>query len=1124
MPEPVPTFRPRSRRRTIRNLLILILLLAGMVLILPALLSTAPARNVLLAQVSRQTGLVLDATRLRFSWLSGLDVQDLQIARAGVFTAKVEKVTVEKGLLAILRDHSAGLVSVEKPEVVLAPGAGRPPAPRGASSSGTDVPGAGATLRDLVRFDWPAWTVSLRIQDGIVTMPAGLSGKQEKIDTLLADASLASRPPRLEVKASARNSSTGGRLDLKLLSTAPSDTGLTLDDIRHEGVLDFAGMQIQPLLMLLPSLPPGASTSEGQAGATLRFRGNGISNLSAQGAVDVDDLLLRGVFPAGDEPLVDRLQIAVQGAVTNGIPTNLNVNITTPFLRMQVNQDPRAAGIGDRLNLIAALDVPSLATLLPRTMRLRPDVVISSGNLQLRGQLELGSNIQVRLLAQLPDLKGRMGGEPLALDEPVSVEADVRWGADGLDMKMMRLRSGFANLEASGRPGQLSATGSLDLAKASAQAGTFMQLGPRTLGGVLRFSLGTRWTEGDLKLEGVSVKADALGLLWATPGGPAIRNEDVALEVSLNRGPAPDWSAAAVSLTASNRNVSVAAGGNGFDLGHFPGAAPRMTVTARADLGGLSKWFPGMPALEGVVVLAPMQAVRADRVWQAPRIRLLLSGLRVPAGTVSLLPGGLDIETVARWDQAQGQLELREFSAAAGSLRLQAPRTRIPLSPLRAELIEGSATFDADVADLLQLIRPMVSPEQLRSADGNLRVLASASDGLFSAAVNIGGMRLDAPWLARPVVEPAFSARATVAVSTNGGWRADAFELNSSALGVVGSAVLTAATPARGALLEVAGDLSYDLATLAGFVPGFSSWGIELAGKDERAFRVGIPMGVTTNGQVRPKAAFEVDLAAEKLGFADLVLQDLKIPARLSEDRLSVDATARLGDSALSLFPRVSLGTKPVLNWALKPPVLENLPLTDALAGQLLSRIHPIFKGASGLKGRASLHLDRVQVPMDATWRKYASFQGRLVLANTSLRADGWFDEILDLARVRERTVDLGSQTITFTCEKGRIDTSPLQASIGKINMLLRGGMGLDRSLDYSIDVPVTEDLVGKKVFEYLPGKQITLPLGGTLDKPRIDRDRFLKELERLTREAGTKALENTTDDLLRKLIEKNLK
>ena len=1123
MPAPSPAPVPRRRRRALRTLLILFVLLAAVTALLPAMLSTAPARDFLLARMSQKTGVRIDASSLRLTWASGLELRGLVVVQPLVSTTRVEQVTVERGLWPILRDRNAGLVTLSHPEISLAAAAGRP-----SSAAPASTPGAGPAqpadgpMAAGRRFDWPAWTVSLRIQEGVVTLPAGPAGKMERIEDISADASLASRPPRFELKAAARNASTGGRLDLRLLSSSAGDSDLTLDDIRHEGVFECAGMQIQPLLMLVPSLPVAMANSEGQAGASLRFRGSGVGNVTVSGAADVDDLRVRGVFPAGDEPLVDRLQIGLQGAVTNGIPTNINVNVTTSFLRMQANQDPRAAGIGDRINLIAAVDAPSLAALLPRTLRLRPDVKIDSGNLLVRGQLEVGSNVQVRLLAQLPDLKGRMGADALALDEPVSVDADVRWGVDGLDLKLVRLRSGFANLEAAGHPGQLSATGSLDLRKALAQAGTFLQLGPRKLAGELGFSLTTRWAD-DLSLDGVSVKADARDFSWSAPGGPEILDEDFAVEIGLNRGPLPGWSDASISLTASNRHVSVAAGGQGFDLRKFPGETPRLTVTARADLGGVSRWNPGGSKMAGRLVLAPMQAVREKGVWTSPRVKMLLAGLEIPVGSLPIVLEEVDVETELRWDENADRLELQGFNALADGLRLRSAALRLPVSPFRLSALQGSATIDVEMGVLADRLRPLFPGLIIRSAAGNVRMLATAADGLFSAAVNIGGLKLDLPVLARPLVEPAFSARATVAVSTNGAWRADAFEVSSSMLGLLGSAVLTPPENGRQGRLEVSGDLTYDLAALAGMIPGLAESGVRVAGKDSRSFRIGLPVGEASNSPP-VGATFEIDLAADHLGAGDFLLEELRIPARLADGRLSIDATARVGQTALNLLPRVTMGEPAVLTWQAKPPVMDGLPLSDALAAQVLSRIHPIFKGASGLQGRASLHLDSVNVPLGKNAQKKAAFTGRLILSKTSLRADGWFDEILDLAKIREREVDLGTQTITFTCAQGRITTTPLRATLGKLAMVLEGHMGLDQSMDYTITVPVTEELVGRKVAAYLPGKQVQIPIGGTLQKPRVDRDRFRTEVERLAREAGTKALENETDDLIRKLLEKNLK
>jgi hypothetical protein len=106
---------PRRRRRALRTLLILLVSLTALTALLPAMLSTAPARDFLLARISQRMGVGIEASSLRLTWTSGLELRGLVAVQPLVSTTRVEQVTVERGLWPILRDRNAGLVTLSPP-------------------------------------------------------------------------------------------------------------------------------------------------------------------------------------------------------------------------------------------------------------------------------------------------------------------------------------------------------------------------------------------------------------------------------------------------------------------------------------------------------------------------------------------------------------------------------------------------------------------------------------------------------------------------------------------------------------------------------------------------------------------------------------------------------------------------------------------------------------------------------------------------------------------------------------------------------------------------------------------------------------------------------------------------
>ncbi len=89
----------------------------------------------------------------------------------------------------------------------------------------------------------------------------------------------------------------------------------------------------------------------------------------------------------------------------------------------------------------------------------------------------------------------------------------------------------------------------------------------------------------------------------------------------------------------------------------------------------------------------------------------------------------------------------------------------------------------------------------------------------------------------------------------------------------------------------------------------------------------------------------------------------------------------------------------------------------------------------------------------------------------------------------------------------GRVETKGLVLPIGKVTEIaLEGSVGFDRTLALRASVPVTSAMLGNSVVgDIVDGTRITIPIGGTLSKPKIDRD------------ALRVALQDTGKDLLRR-------
>jgi len=140
-----------------------------------------------------------------------------------------------------------------------------------------------------------------------------------------------------------------------------------------------------------------------------------------------------------------------------------------------------------------------------------------------------------------------------------------------------------------------------------------------------------------------------------------------------------------------------------------------------------------------------------------------------------------------------------------------------------------------------------------------------------------------------------------------------------------------------------------------------------------------------------------------------------------------------------------------------------------------------------------------------------------LRLQDVRLAAAGPLEQAATALRLRHKDVVLTNQTMTVSCREGRLYPQPLDLLLGGHAMRIDGSVGLDGTLDYTVEIPLTEALVGEQAFRYLKGQSVRVPLRGTATKPRLDTSALEAEVRRLVATTVTKA---ATDALREKASE----
>ncbi len=320
--------------------------------------------------------------------------------------------------------------------------------------------------------------------------------------------------------------------------------------------------------------------------------------------------------------------------------------------------------------------------------------------------------------------------------------------------------------------------------------------------------------------------------------------------------------------------------------------------------------------------------------------------------------------------------------------------------------------------------------------------------------------------------------------------------------------------------LTFQGNLALDLARLATLIRTLSDIDIEMAGKSEQPFQ----LAASYRAEQRPRwyqhASFNTVFVADLIRLLGVEIRSLEIPVTLADGIGHADISASINEGTLLLEPRLDLiSSPPLLTLPENSHVIDKMGITREMANQLLARIHPLFKGASDMSGEFDLDLANFNWPIGKENLNDIAFNGQMEFHQVRLKTSALIESLLDVMKVEDKELDLNERTIEFVCADGRIMTNALKTDLGDSELMISGSLGLDGTIDYLAQIPVTKQLVGGDLYDILEGTTINVPIGGTLSEPDISSRTVERAVGDLVKQAGQKKIEEAATDLLKKLF-----
>ncbi len=1119
--DPRPHAGPRRRRLLVGAAALFLVVWA-----LPLGLGTAPCVTWLEGRLSAGAGGAVHIGRLSAGWFSPVTAEDLDLRdAAGHLLVRAGRVATDRTLLGILlRGGSPGTIRVERAaaEIVY-------------SDTGSDLERAVIRLLDVPNpgkggegpaTSWPA--LEIELVDATVSLSDPQTQRSWSLPLqgniwLFREEAV---PVHARVRGVMGAGETAGSLEASLSIRAEQGQWRG-----GEATVKLQGLPLGAAEPLLRRWVPGARLSgplHGQCGVTWTMAGDAVTSWVGQGDLGGSGCTL--VLPGLVEPLVlDQFRAPARlrwdGRRLEVLSADVGCDLGQAHFAGTVDLAAPGWSWLDRPGhaFWVALDLPRLAEKLPRTLRIHRDLRLTAGQLKVEGKsraVAAGTVWDGQL--RVTDIAGVRGTQPISWQEPVVMLGRARQVGRGVPLiEAVECTSGFLQIDGGSTAEGFHFRADADLGQLADPLSRFIDAGPARLAGKVHADVAVRPGAADR---------------FAADGSARI--SDLYLEGLLGRAVQEDR----IDLRFDAAGRVLPDGAQQLDAAHLTALAGADRVTAELaavlmDLGGpdAGLW---QVKLEGD--LARWQ--RRARVCSTGLDGWQLGGTVLARGRVRLGRGGAEVASLA--------ISARELHAAGFGLVVREPVLELQAGLRRtgaetfvlSDVELRSASLAADAEQVTWLPRTGQASgtvvfrgelARLRSwLDGAGDVAAAPVAGEWRGRLELRGDGPDMVVRMRGAVhdltygDPAAPRLREPKLQVLGAARLDAHHdrLSIDAVrldGALGTVDLhgSASQLANSCELDLAGAVKYDLQQLAPLLQPYLG-DVRIEGRETRTFRVRGPLypgggrtlslrGLTGDAALRWRSLTALGC---EVGPADLRLC-------LQKGWLQwFPAEATVNGGRLRLQPNLRLEPGPAEVILVGGPVLERARVTPELCAGALSYALPAMGRVAEADGTVSVVLEGGRIPLADPSR--AEIKGKMIIHAARLGPGPFTRELGGAFKLPPPTAVVRPGEVPFHLVNGRVYHRDLELVLPDVTVRTSGSVGLDGSLALVAEMPLPSRLFGAVSLSPALAKQtVRLPIGGTLEQPRLDQKALQGVVGQIARDLAGEALKHELENRLKSLL-----
>ena len=253
---------------------------------------------------------------------------------------------------------------------------------------------------------------------------------------------------------------------------------------------------------------------------------------------------------------------------------------------------------------------------------------------------------------------------------------------------------------------------------------------------------------------------------------------------------------------------------------------------------------------------------------------------------------------------------------------------------------------------------------------------------------------------------------------------------------------------------------------------------------------------------------------------AGLDLGPTEFLARIEPGKVALAPIATtLNGGRLTVVPELEMGDSPIFR--LMPGTsLEDAEINEEASRRVLAFVAPVLDQATRVSGRVSARVDRAEIPIGPDAGTRAEVEGNVVFEDVTFAPGPVTADLLGLINRRDATLRL-DQPVVLSIAEGRIRQSGLSVPVGDVTHIdVEGSVEFDKTLDLTASMAITDAMFpnGALIGEFVTGSRVKIPIGGTLDRPLVEKAAFQAAMKDLGKDVMIRGATQGVAELLFRL------